>query len=90
MALEVKNSTKGAYSAETVHRVAIYCRVSTDEQRERQTIVNQVELATLHCQSRGMSVFEIYRDDGVTGTIPLVERPEGKRLVEDASAEPTV
>jgi site-specific DNA recombinase len=31
-----------------------------------------------------MSVFEIYRDDGVTGTIPLVERPEGKRLVEDA------
>ncbi len=67
-----------------VEKVAVYCRVSTDEQRERQTIENQVELATLHCQSKGLPIFDVYRDDGVTGTVPLVDRPEGKRLVEDA------
>jgi len=67
-----------------VEKVAVYCRVSTDEQRERQTIENQVERATLHCQSKGLPIFDVYRDDGVTGTVPLVDRPEGKRLVEDA------
>jgi site-specific DNA recombinase len=29
-------------------------------------------------------VAEIYKDDGVSGTVPLNERPEGRRLLEDA------
>jgi site-specific DNA recombinase len=29
-------------------------------------------------------VAQIYADDGVSGTIPLHERPEGRRLLEDA------
>jgi site-specific DNA recombinase len=29
-------------------------------------------------------VAEIYKDDGISGTIPLHERPEGRRLLEDA------
>jgi site-specific DNA recombinase len=31
-------------------------------------------------------VAEIYADDGVSGTIPLHERPEGRRLLEDTKA----
>jgi DNA invertase Pin-like site-specific DNA recombinase len=64
--------------------VAIYCRVSTDEQRERQTIENQIDIATRHCKSNDMLIHDFYLDDGVTGTIPLADRPQGKRLVDDA------
>jgi site-specific DNA recombinase len=31
-------------------------------------------------------VVDTYADDGVSGTIPLHERPEGRRLLEDAKA----
>lgn len=81
---DVMGVPNGARGTKIRQEVAIYCRVSTDEQRDRQTIENQVELAARHCESKGMTVFDFYRDDGVTGTIPLAERPEGKRLVEDA------
>ena len=32
----------------------------------------------------GLEVAQTYADDGVSGTIPLHERPEGRRLLEDA------
>ena len=36
--------------------------------------------------SKLQEVAEIYADDGVSGTIPLHERPEGRRLLEDTKA----
>lgn len=33
-----------------------------------------------------LNVYDYYLDDGVTGTLPLQKRPEGKRLLEDAKA----
>ena len=68
-------------------KTAVYCRVSTDEQRERQTIENQVELSTAYCESHELAIAELYRDDGVSGTLPLADRPEGKRLLEDAKSK---
>src|SRR5215213_3926228 len=67
--------------------VALYLRVSSDEQRERESIKTQREFFDQYCELYGLEVVETYADDGVSGTIPLHERPEGRRLLEDARAE---
>ena len=64
--------------------VAIYLRVSTEDQRERQSIETQRDLTQAYCRSRGLAVYAVYADDGVSGTIPLGQRPEGGRLLQDA------
>ncbi len=65
-------------------RAAVYARVSSEEQAERGTIENQVEFAVKYCDLHQINIVEWYKDDGVTGILPLEERPEGKRLLEDA------
>jgi site-specific DNA recombinase len=65
-------------------RVALYLRVSSEEQRERQSIETQREFLEQYRQLYELEVAEIFEDDGVSGTIPLHERPEGRRLLEDA------
>lgn len=40
-----------------------------------------------YCKLYGLEVVEVYEDDGVSGTVPLHERPEGRRLLEDARAK---
>jgi site-specific DNA recombinase len=67
-------------------RVALYLRVSSLEQRDRQTIEIQREALPKYCELHGLEVIETYADDGISGTIPLRERPEGRRLLEDAKA----
>lgn len=66
--------------------VVVYPRVSSDDQQERETIQSQIEFATKYCELHGLNIIDWYKDDGVTGTIPLHERPEGNRLLEDAKA----
>jgi site-specific DNA recombinase len=65
-------------------KVAVYGRVSTEEQAEKGSIQNQIEFATKYCDLHQLEIFEIYKDDGISGTVPLHERPEGKRLIQDA------
>ena len=64
--------------------VAMYIRVSTEEQRERQSIATQKAFGEDYCSSRGLRIHRIYADDGVSGTVPLNQRPEGRKLLEDA------
>lgn len=65
-------------------KVAIYLRVSSEEQRERQSIATQREFAARYCELHELTTFAVYEDDGVTGTIPLEQRPAGLRLLQDA------
>src|SRR5215203_1284735 len=58
-------------------------RVSTEEQRDRETIEIQREFLEQYCRLYGLEIAEIYADDGVSGTVPLYERPDGRRLLED-------
>jgi site-specific DNA recombinase len=67
-------------------KVACYCRVSSDEQKDKQSILTQVEFATRYTQLHELEVVEIYKDDGVSGGIPCSERPEGARMLVDAKA----
>jgi site-specific DNA recombinase len=65
-------------------RVALYMRVSSEEQRERETIGLQREFLSQVCGLYDLEVTETYADDGISGTVPLHERPDGRRLLEDA------
>jgi site-specific DNA recombinase len=67
-------------------KAAVYCRVSSDEQRENQTIEGQQDALARWLASRNgtYEVVDWYLDDGVSGTLPWEERPEGSRLVSDA------
>jgi site-specific DNA recombinase len=64
--------------------VAIYVRVSTEEQRERQSIATQREFADRYRQLHELTVYRVYADDGVSGTVPLERRAEGGQILKDA------
>ncbi len=65
-------------------KVAVYCRVSTEEQADAGTIGNQVDFARGYCHLHGLEIYDFYLDEGVSGTEPLENRPEGFRLMADA------
>jgi site-specific DNA recombinase len=67
-------------------KVAVYCRVSTEEQRDRETIVTQRDFGQRYCESKGDTIFDFYEDDGISATkYPrLSQRPAGARLLADA------
>ena len=67
-------------------RAAIYCRVSSDDQKERGTITSQITALRQLAPTLGMEIIAEYLDDGVSGTLALDKRPEGYRLMEDAKA----
>ena len=68
-------------------RIATYARVSSDEQRDRHTVLNQRNALSRRLGSEpDVLVFKHYEDDGVSGTIPLEERPAGRALARDARA----
>ncbi|MGD9890693.1 MAG: recombinase family protein, partial [Dehalococcoidia bacterium] len=64
--------------------VALYARVSTEDQAERQTIKAQLDFLRKYCDLHALPVAGEYIDDGISGTVPLDERSEGRRLLEDA------
>jgi site-specific DNA recombinase len=67
-------------------KVALYLRVSSEEQRDRETIEIQDDFLEQYRELYDLDVADIYKDDGVSGTILLHERPEGRQLFEDAKA----
>ncbi|HCB92560.1 MAG TPA: recombinase family protein, partial [Selenomonas sp.] len=68
----------------TPSQAAVYCRVSSEAQQERQTIENQIDFARKYCDLNNIEITEIYKDDGITGTLPLGDRPAGSQLLRDA------
>jgi site-specific DNA recombinase len=80
-------STNGHGSkSRATERVALYLRVSSEEQREAGTIQTQRAELDGYSGRMGFEVVGVYEDDGVSGMIPLHERPAGRRLLEDAKA----
>lgn len=66
-------------------RVAVYCRVSSDDQKERETIENQVELLTAYIEIKeDLELHDVFLDDGISGTISFEDRPSGKKIIESA------
>jgi site-specific DNA recombinase len=64
-------------------RLAVYARVSTEEQREGQTIDSQVAELQRCAKEKGWQIVGIYKDEGWSGAV--MARPELDRLRDDAS-----
>jgi site-specific DNA recombinase len=59
-----------------------YVRVSTEEQAtEGVSLAAQRETVAAYCTAHGLELVEIVEDCGVSGTVPLSERPNSQRLV---------
>lgn len=71
---------------EILLRVALYYRVSTDDQADRGTIEAQRDFLRQYVQLYGLQVADEYTDDGISGRLLLSDRPEGRRLLQDAEA----
>src|SRR6266852_7448656 len=63
-------------------RLAIYSRVSTEEQREGQTIDSQVSELERFARDKGWLIAGTYKDEGWSGGV--MARPELDRLRDDA------
>src|SRR5437016_3564942 len=66
--------------------VALYMRVSSEDQAERGTIGAQRDFLRQFADLYSLPVLEEYEDDGITGTLPLSQRPAGRRLLDDAQS----
>lgn len=70
-------------SSSQLLRVALYVRVSTEEQREGQTIDSQISELERFAASKEWQVADVYKDDGWSGG--MLGRPDLDRLRDDAS-----
>ena len=72
-------------SKDNVIRVAIYCRVSTNEQAEKgYSIGEQERLLTEDCLKNGYQIYKVYSDAGISGK-DIKHRPAIQELLKDAS-----
>src|ERR1700730_742933 len=69
---------------EAAMKVALYLRVSTEEQRERQSIETQRDFGERFCQLHQLQTVRFYVDDGVSVTVPMELRSAGKQVLDDA------
>ncbi len=75
-------------SQNTERRVVTYERVSSEDQRERETIKTQTEELVRHLASLpDVRIVGRYQDDGISGTVPFAQRPGGARLLRDAAKQ---
>jgi DNA invertase Pin-like site-specific DNA recombinase len=68
-------------------RVIAYTRVSTDEQVNGTSLDEQVRITTGIAMTNGLTVTEVVSDPGISGSIPLLERPGGRQLAELAAGD---
>lgn len=64
-------------------RVYGYCRVSTSEQADGgSSLDSQRQQIAAWATIKGMEVTSYFVEAGISGSVPLAERPEGQRLVQ--------
>src|SRR3954454_10392052 len=55
-----------------------YVRASTEEQEI--TLLVQADKIKAYCEMRGIALAQVVKDAGVSGSVPLAQRPAGKKL----------
>lgn len=71
-------------------KCGVYCRVSTDRQREAGTNESQREVLLHYARTNGWTVVSVEEDDGFSGTVPAWERPgmsRALRLIESRAVD---
>lgn len=65
-------------------KVALYSRVSTEEQKANHTIENQKTALEEYARKNNLEVYQPYFDNGVSGALSLDQRPQGSKMLQDA------
>lgn len=65
----------------TIYSAAVYCRLSKDDKQAGESVRIETQKMMLEdfCHERGFPVYEIYADDGISGT--TFERPSFKWMI---------
>ena len=64
-------------------RIVGYCRVSTSEQASNgDSLATQKQQITGYAMMQGWEIGAFFIEAGISGSVPLAHRPEGKRLIE--------
>ena len=64
-------------------KAALYIRVSTSEQAESGVSLDaQMDRLIAYCRMAGLEVVEVIREEGISGTKPLANRPGGSKLLD--------
>ena len=75
------------YPSDSILRVALYIRVSTEEQAMHGiSLAAQEDHLLRYAQERNYKVVDIYRDEGNSARKPVMKRPVMLRLLEDVKA----
>lgn len=83
IALEVLNQVQNSQL-----RAVDYLRVSTEEQVKGYGVAAQAKRTKGYIAKKGWSHIDTYSDEGVSGSLPWTDRPDLKRLMEDAQRDP--
>ena len=77
-------SRNNKLNCETEVRVAIYCRLSKDDNldSESESIQNQRKLLIDYCTEQGWKIVSCYEDDGISG-LKMDTRPGLQRMLDD-------
>ena len=59
-------------------------RVSSEEQKTKESVETQAGFLEDYCKLYGYDVAGVYKDEAISGTVPMQERPQGSRLLADA------
>jgi len=82
----MNTNTATAGTQTNLRRVVTYERVSSEDQKQRETIKVQTEELARRLESEPEALLvHRYTDDGVSGTIPMAQRPAGAQLMGDAA-----
>lgn len=73
-----------------VKKALIYCRVSSDRQvKEGHGLDSQELICRQYALSNGYELMKIFKEEGVSGALPLMERPQMRLLVQYLDQYPT-
>jgi len=70
--------------------IAIYCRVSSEEQARNENINIQIDFAKKYANLHNLSNIEFFCDEGISGVVPLQERPAGSKMMQAAKANGSI
>jgi DNA invertase Pin-like site-specific DNA recombinase len=65
-----------------MEKVSAYIRCSSESQIENTGLTVQRDRIEKYCVLKGLELVHVYVDPGVSGSIPICERPEGSKLMQ--------
>ena len=64
--------------------IAIYCRISREKEAGKDRSINDQKLSGIELAKKLNILYRVYIDEGISGTLPINERPALSDLISDS------